>query len=114
MAWIQSHAALRHHPKTLRLCRLLGVRLPEAIGYLHLLWWCLDDAPEGRIPYAPQDIADGVGWEGDAEQFVEGLLRAGFLERSGDAFVAHDWWEYAAPDNEQRRRPLPDHHDAEA
>lgn len=116
MAWIESHQTLRDHPKTKRLCRLLGVRLPEAIGYLHLLWWwCLDYAQDGKLGrYDAQDIADGVGWEGDATQLVEALVRAGFLEREGDTLVVHDWWDYAAPAEEQRRRPLPDHRDAEA
>jgi hypothetical protein len=48
MPWIESHTNLARHPKTRRLCRLLDVSVPAAIGHLHLFWhWVLEFAPSG-------------------------------------------------------------------
>ena len=33
--WIKSHQTLKGHPKMKRLTRLLGVKVPQAIGHLH-------------------------------------------------------------------------------
>jgi len=108
MPWIESHSNLGRHPKTRRLCRLLNLSLPTAIGHLHLLWyWTLEFAPDGCLAgYTAQDIADGAYWEGDCERFVEALLAAGFLEDRGGALVVHDWRDYAGrllADRERKR-----------
>lgn len=103
MAWIESHQALRDHPKVARLCRLLDCSRKEAIGSLHLLWWwALDNAEDGDVSdYDSLDLALAADWEGDPEQFVKALLacgpgsRDGFLADDGDRLVLHDWWEYA-------------------
>jgi hypothetical protein len=97
--WIPSQVGIRDHPKTRRAARLLGVSRPTLIGHLHCLWWwVLDYAPDGDIDdFEPEDIADGAGWEGDADTFVDALLmsgskgRAGFLERAGGRLLVHDW-----------------------
>lgn len=103
MAWIESHQALRDHPKVARLCRLLDCSRREAVGMLHLLWWwALDHAEDGDVSdYDALDLALAADWEGDPEVFVKALLtcgpgrRDGFLEDDGDRLVLHDWWEYA-------------------
>ena len=104
MAWIESHQALRDHPKTRRLARLLDVDVPAAIGHLHLLWWwSLDYAPTGDLTNIEPDVlADGAGWSGPPEKLIESLLGAtkikdgpGFLERDGERLVLHDWMDYA-------------------
>jgi hypothetical protein len=94
MAWIESHTTLREHPKTKRLCRLLGINRREAIGLLHILWWwVLDFAPEGDLSdFSDEDIADSIDWEHDAQLLVAGLTQAGFMDE--DRRV-HDWDEFA-------------------
>lgn len=94
MAWIESHTTLREHPKTKRLCRLLGINRREAIGLLHILWWwALDFAPEGDLSdLSDEDIADSIDWEGDAGQLMAALTEAGFID--GDRQI-HDWDEFA-------------------
>ena len=106
MAWIESHQSLRDHPKTRRLCRYLGISRREAIGLLHLLWWwCLDYAPDGDLAgYDADDLADAVDWEGDPQQLVDALLRAGFLDRDRDVLTVHDWWSYAGKLVERRQQ----------
>jgi len=93
MAWIESHQALRDHPKTKRLARALGVARVTAVGYLHFLWWwCVDYAPDGDLNrFSDADIADGCEWADAPDAFVSALGAAGFLD--ADRRV-HDWGDY--------------------
>lgn len=102
MAWIESHQELREHPKTKRLCRLLGVNRREAVGLLHFLWWwAYDYAAEGDLSsFTDEDIADAVDWEGDAALLTGALIEAGFLD---DSRHIHDWEEFAEKWIERRR-----------
>jgi hypothetical protein len=94
MAWIESHTTLREHPKTKRLCRLLGINRREAIGLLHFLWWwAIDFAPEGDLSdFSDEDIADSIDWVCDAQQLIVSLTQAGFVDK--DRRI-HDWDEFA-------------------
>src|SRR5262249_9222652 len=82
MAWIESHQALGHHPKTLRLARELGCNVPCAVGYLHFLWWwALEYATDGLIAADSKPvIARSCMWSGKAERFWAALIVAGFVE----------------------------------
>lgn len=112
MAWIESHQALRDHPKVARLCRLLDCSRIEAVGMLHLLWWwALDHAEDGDVSdYDSLDLALAADWEGEPEVFVKALLtcgpgsRDGFLADEGGRLVLHDWWEYAGKLVARRRQ----------
>lgn len=92
MAWIESHAELRDHPKRKRLSRRLGLDLYQTIGLLNCLWWWVQDyAPDGDLSrFEPADIADGISYPWDPEELVEGLRFAGFL----DEWTVHDWDQY--------------------
>lgn len=106
MAWIESHQSLGAHPKTKKLCRMLRLSKPEAIGYLHMLWWwAIDYAQDGDLTrYEPIDIALGAEWEGEEQTFVDGLIAAGFLERDENGLRIHDWYDYAGKLIERRAR----------
>jgi len=98
MAWIESNQELGRHPKMKRFARLLSISWPEAVGYLHYLWWwALDFAQDGDLSqYEAGDIADAVHWKGDSEKFVNALLDAGFLDMSSEGnWEIHDWYDYA-------------------
>jgi hypothetical protein len=97
MAWIESHQALAHHPKTIRLAAALKCGVPAAIGYVHLLWyWALDYAPEGSIDADMRDqVALACHWRGKTETFWLGMLQAGFIESSDAGIRIHDWMDYA-------------------
>lgn len=116
MAWIESHQSLREHPKCKKFCRLLRVSKPEAVGYLHMLWWwALDYAEDGSLSkYDAMDIAIGAEWEGDETEFVNALVTAGFLDRDGESLVIHDWHEYAGKLIERRARNAKRMRDARA
>lgn len=92
MFWIESHQALRNHPKTLKLARLLGVEKTTAIGILHCLWWwALDYAQDGDVTrYDAEDLAVACEWGGDAAQLLSSLRSVGFMDDS----QLHDWEEY--------------------
>jgi hypothetical protein len=105
--WIESHEELGQHPKTKRLARTLQVSLPAAVGYLQFLWWwALKYAPSGNLSrYTPEDIADAICWEGDAQQAVDALVSSGFIDDGGDGTLTiHDWYEYAGRLIEQREQ----------
>lgn len=97
MAWIESHQSLFTHRKTAKLARALGISKITAVGHLHAFWWwCLDNAPKGDLEDVDiEDIADGSGWEGDPQAFLEALIDAGFVDRDGVSLRIHDWMEYA-------------------
>jgi hypothetical protein len=98
MAWIESNQELGRHPKMKKLARLLSISWPEAVGYLHYLWWwALDYAQDGDLSkYEYGDIADAVLWQGDPEIFVNALIESGFLDKTEDGgLIIHDWFDYA-------------------
>ena len=105
MAWLKSHQSLRDHPKTRKLARRLGVRLPEAVGILHCLWWwCLDYATDGDLTrHDEDDIAIACEWHGDPGDLIECLSACRFLDADSGLRV-HDWDEYAGALIEQRER----------
>jgi hypothetical protein len=95
MAWIESHQALKDHPKTLDFMEMLNIKLPEAIGHLHLLWWwCVDYAPTGQIKASDAAIARAAVWSGDAKVFVEALIKVRFLDRLDGVLAVHDWLDF--------------------
>ena len=97
--WIESHSNLPRHRKTLKLARALGVAVPEALGYMHMLWYyVLDFAPGGDLTgHDAQSIADGCMYSGDAEKFVSAFVDAGWLDVTqchsdkSDGLFVHDW-----------------------
>ena len=94
-AWIKSYQALRQHQKTSKLARRLGVRLPEAVGILHCLWWwCIDYASDGDLTkHDAEDIALACEWEGEPKDIIKHLTACGFIDNS-DGLHVHDWDEY--------------------
>lgn len=94
MAWIELHQNLPAHRKVKKLKRLLKIKTPQAVGHLAMLWlWAVDNAPDGDLSALdPEDIAEACEWPKGAEQFVQALTEAGFIDP--DAKL-HDWSDYA-------------------
>ena len=99
MAWIESHQTLLKHKKTNRALTRLSVDRYKLIGHLHVLWWwALDNIDASGVlndlSYA--EIAMAAEWDGDANQFVEALIFAGFIDQDDEgSLTLHDWWDYA-------------------
>jgi len=109
MAWIESHQALGHHPKTLALASALNCTLPTAVGHLqYLWWWALDYAQDGVVkPPSKTLVVRACLWRGKPEKFWSALLEAGFIEPVGDlegSVRIHDWTEYAGRLIEKRKK----------
>lgn len=114
MLYIQVDVTLIDHPKTKKLARLLGISRMTAVGHLVAMWsWAAQYVPDGDLTgyrAAPEVIADGAQWDGDASQFVKALIDArvgkqhGFLEDAPDGSLRlHDWHEYFGKVIERRR-----------
>jgi hypothetical protein len=97
VAWIESHQALAHHPKTLRLAAELKCGIPASIGYVHLLWyWCLDYAHDGVVDVSMRDQVEGACyWRGKAGVLWNAFVQAGFVEVIESGVQVHDWMDYA-------------------
>jgi hypothetical protein len=98
MAWIESNQEIGRHPKMKKLARLLSISWPEAVGYLHYLWWwALDFAQDGDLSkFEAGDISDAVLWQRDPNEFVDALIESGWLDRTNDGgLFIHDWFDYA-------------------
>lgn len=86
------------HPKLLRLARRLNCRPYVALGALEaLLDWAYTFARRGDVGhFADEDIAEAVGWDGDAGTFVAALVETRWLDRcTQHRLVIHDLADHA-------------------
>lgn len=70
-----------------------------AIGIVVSVWlWAAQNATDGDLSeYAPEDIADAIGWKKSADKLLDALVSAGFIDRAEDGSLSiHDWDEHAA------------------
>lgn len=87
-----------NHPKTLALAAALGLERYAAVGILECLWHFAGQyARRGDIGrHANTAIAAGVGWSGDAEEFISALVTCGWLDACPcHRLRIHDWHEHA-------------------
>ncbi len=93
MAWIELHQNLPAHRKVKKLKRLLKIKTPQAIGHLAMLWlWAVDNTPDGDLSMLdPEDIAEACEWTKGANDFVDALMEAGFIDPDDKL---HDWNDY--------------------
>lgn len=85
------------HPKLYDLMDRLDCSRPTALGYLDLLWDnAADIAPQGDLGKWPNGaIARSCDWTGNADQFVNALIEAGWLDHSEEfRLVIHDWEDH--------------------
>jgi hypothetical protein len=87
-----------HHTKMRRLARHLGVEIWGARGIMESVWHATkEEAPAGDLgKLSNEDIADWVGWTGDADALIEALVRAGWLDPDPRyRLLVHDWSDHA-------------------
>ena len=85
------------HPKTLEFAAQLEVELPTAIGHLELFWaFVAKKTPRGDIgKWSDGVIASACMWRGKAQQFVQALITAGFVDTDEEhRLLVHDWAEH--------------------
>jgi len=86
------------HPKLLRVARQLGCKPYAAIGLLEaLLDWAYSFARRGDVGrFSDEDIAEAVGWDGNAHDFIAALVETRWLDRClTHRLVIHDLAEHA-------------------
>lgn len=84
------------HPKFRRLQRELKLPLYAVVGLLESVWMLAAQfAEDGDISrFSEQEIADYVGFEGDATHLVETLIACRWVDRSDQMLTIHDWLEH--------------------
>jgi len=88
---------LRHahaSPKLPHLARLLQRPMYAAKGVLTSIWhFAATQAPRGDIgKWSDEEIAAAIGWDGEAEDLVEALVTARWVDRSQrHRLLVHDW-----------------------
>lgn len=83
-----------HHRKTRKLKQCFRDAGP---AYIIRLWsMAADDRPKGILTgYDEADIASSAGYDGDAHEFVRGLLDIGFLDQNEDGtYAIHNWQKH--------------------
>ncbi len=93
MAWIELHQTLPKNKKTIKFKRELGIKTPQAVGHLCMLWlWALDNTTDGDISeFTADDIAEVCEWPKDSEKFFAALINSGLVDED---LRIHDWEEY--------------------
>lgn len=86
------------HPKTLTLAAKLEIERWGAVGIVEsLCHFAMQYARRGDIGRHPDAaIAEGIGWRGEPEKLISGLVEAGFLDRCPcHRLRIHDWPHHA-------------------
>lgn len=107
MAWIELHQTLREHKKMFACADALGLSRIEMIGTLVSLWlWALDNAQDGSLEgVSDKTIARVCDFpEKKAGKLMEALHKHGWIDRDGDRYVIHDWYDYAGKLMERREK----------
>ena len=90
---IRISVSFRNHRKRKRLKMILGAC---ATDYLLDLWISTAmNRPSGVLTGMDEtDIALDSGWEGDPKEFVDALLKCGFMDFDGQCYSLHDWEDH--------------------
>ena len=101
--WIELHADIFWHKKTLGAAKQMKMDVHTTVGYLAHLWtWALDHAPDGNLSHlSDRDIALAAGWLSKPSGFVDALRSVHFIDGDGRL---HNWDEYAGRLIDSRRR----------
>ena len=96
MAWIQVHQTLKDHRKVYAVADELDIEPAHALGLIVSFWlWAIDNAPSGSLEgISNRMIARAAEWSGNADEFVDALKTANFLDETGTGLELHDWKEY--------------------
>ncbi|GHU46840.1 hypothetical protein FACS1894120_4330 [Clostridia bacterium] len=55
----------------------------------------MDYAQDGNVNgFDEHDIADASEWDGDALEFLNALVKSGFMDKRDDGIFIHDWDDY--------------------
>lgn len=91
LPWIKLHTNIREHDKSDELGELLDD--PRAWTYAVELWlWCATTRPDGDLTgLSAKRIAKRSGWAGDADEFFDAMVAAGFIEENDERMRLSGW-----------------------
>jgi len=106
MTDIRINTAWPEHLKTRKLIKALGAQGPLSLVFL---WaYAGENHPDGKLDLSIIDVELAARWDGKAGQFVEILVKVGFLDEQEDGtYSLHDWidhqpWIIGAPDRKKQ------------
>jgi hypothetical protein len=94
--WYKTYAALKDHPKVLMFTNAIGAANEiEGLGYLHLFFSAVCAyAEDGGIEKIPIPVLEKMcRWSGDTGKFIEALEKSGFIDKTPEGRIVHEWWE---------------------
>ncbi len=105
MVYCRLEGSFRSHPKIRKLAKALGIRRPEARGYVTALWsWVVDYTPDGDLSkFDPEDIEYEVEWDGPDGALVAAMEEVQLLDRTEYGLVVHGWMKRAESFRNARR-----------
>lgn len=107
MAWIELHQNLREHRKMFACADELKVSRIQMVGILVSIWlWALDNTPNGSFEnISNRTIARICDWpEKKADALINALHKTGWLDKDGESYCIHDWYDYAGKLMERREK----------
>lgn len=98
------------HPKFRSLIRSLVMPQYAVVGVLESLWMlACQFADDGDISrFNAQEIADYVGYDGDAQSLVDALIQSRWIDKDEEKLTIHDWNEHCPHYLHDRRRKRKD------
>jgi len=84
------------HPKTLDLADALGIMDCFALGIMEAFWHHVAAYyADGEITgMKPTVMARSIRYTGNAQELLEAIVQAGFVDRVGDRLIVHGWPEH--------------------
>ena len=84
------------HPKTLDLADALGIMDCFALGVMEAFWHHVTAYyADGDITsMKPSVMARSIRYSGNAEELLEAMVGAGFVDRVGERLIVHGWAEH--------------------
>lgn len=85
------------HIKFEMLGSLLELSRWETVGILETLWqFCQTHAYDGDLTrFEPKMIAVWFGWKREPLLLIDALVESGWIDRTGERLVVHDWNDHA-------------------
>jgi len=85
----QVDSGLPHHPKIIKLKRILGS--PGCWSLICLWAYTAAHKPDGKLDLTKTEIERVAHWGGTKGKFLKALLSCNLLVQQGDHYLIHDW-----------------------
>ena len=95
---------LFNHRKFLRLCHILSLPRPYAVGLLEMMWSCAYQSGDAHIGDRV-DVELAAEWPGDSGAFAAAVIEVGFVDETANGVCSvHDLIDHAPKYVQDRKR----------